>query len=629
LLQRTQNTVGNMTKMGSPYLESGESLILTTDRVSVNTVQYDMLLTTRYLILVDARYAQFQPQMIPLLTIQSVKGGKTANGELVITLFFTETGSSGKSESMVLLFSQQPGEQRKRERDDWLKTLMGLIVSVRQESSYESIATADPEIGIRPSKRRQISPDIPHPYTKVVETRPAQIELIIIPDEPESPVFSEEIQELPEIYFPGEETQSEVTPAPCATVETPGDSQEMTESPDAISLPFPVLEETLSASQEVAESPDIILPSLHGIEGTSVDSQEASGLAFEEIPGSPEADSGEQKRVSVSLLAAVKSLISPKERTGLPDSVLTPLPGLEETRVAALEMTGSPFPLLPPEVPEIVASPYTQEEKAEPILPHETSTIEEKPGASQEDTGYPDLPNSPDPVTVESTAVLGQDSQLAEQVSFEAGNGDESVQQPSPGENPPSPGSPPPSAGPGSRLLTFIAVAAIILIILGIAGVVVFYPQNLTAPLVEPTPLPTQTIQQTLQPTLVIPLPTAVIIPTTGVWVRVDYPRSYYGLVGNSGSMRGVTGSGDQVYKIYESEGIVQVQVQKTDNTGDTLTVEIYRDGKVIGNRSVSIPRGSVELLIDAKTGNPPAMTPVVTPSSNQTGSNVGRIMYF
>jgi hypothetical protein len=93
--------------------------------------------------------------------------------------------------------------------------------------------------------------------------------------------------------------------------------------------------------------------------------------------------------------------------------------------------------------------------------------------------------------------------------------------------------------------------------------------------------------------------------------------------------MRGVTGSGDQVYKIYESEGIVQAQIQKTDNTGDTLTVEIYRDGKVIGNRSVSIPMGSIELLIDAKTGNPPAMTPVVTPSVNETGSNVGRIMYF
>jgi len=36
-----------MAKMGNPYLESGESLILTTDRVRVNTVQYDVLLTTR------------------------------------------------------------------------------------------------------------------------------------------------------------------------------------------------------------------------------------------------------------------------------------------------------------------------------------------------------------------------------------------------------------------------------------------------------------------------------------------------------------------------------------------------------------------------------------------------------
>ena len=67
-----------MAKTGSPYLESGESLILTTDRVSVNTVQYDVLLTTRYLILVDVRYAQFQPQMIPLLTMFFVSFGSSS-----------------------------------------------------------------------------------------------------------------------------------------------------------------------------------------------------------------------------------------------------------------------------------------------------------------------------------------------------------------------------------------------------------------------------------------------------------------------------------------------------------------------------------------------------------------------
>ena len=617
-----------MAKKGSPYLESGESLILTTDRVSVNTVQYDVLLTTRYLILVDVRYAQFHPQMIPLLTIQSVKGGKTANGELAITLFFADTGSSSTSESMVLLFSQQPGEQRKRERDEWLKTLMGLLVSARQENSYDSITTADPEIGIRPSMRHPNAPDIPHPYTKVVDTRPAQIELIIIPDEPESPVFSEEKQKLPDIAFPGEETESEVTPAPCAMEETPVVSQDRPESPDTILPPAPIIEETAIDSQEPTESPDTLLTPVPVVEETAIGSHEAVSRdtplvpAFEEVPGDEEADSGSPKTVSVSLLAAVKSLSSPQGRSGVPDTGFPPLPDIEETPVASRGVMGSPDTLLPPEASKIVAYSSIQEEKPEQILPPETSTVQEKPGASQDDTVCTDLPTSPEPVTVESPAVSRQDSPHSEPVPPEAGNGDESVQQSAPEATLPSPVSPPPSAGPGSRRQTFIAVAVIIFIVLGIAGVMVFYPQNPTAPGTEPTLLPTPTIQQT-------PQPTPVIIPPTGVWVRVSYPRSYYGWVGNTGSLRGVNGSGDQIYKIPVIDGFVQAQIFKSDNSGDTLTVEVYRDGDVISVRNVSIPMGSIELLIDAKTGNPPGMTPMVTPSGNQTGSNGGRIMYF
>ena len=616
-----------MAKKGSPYLESGESLILTTDRISVNTVQYDVLLTTRYLILVDVRYAQFHPQMIPLLTIQSVKGGKTANGELAITLFFADTGSSSTSESMVLLFSQQPGEQRKRERDEWLKTLMGLLVSARQENSYDSITTADPEIGIRPSMRHPNAPDIPHPYTKVVESRPAHIELVIIPDEPES-VFSEEKQKLPDIAFPEEETESEVTPAPCAMEETPVVSQDRPESPDTILPPAPIIEETAIDSQEPTESPDTLLTPVPVVEETAIGSHEAVSRdtalapAFEEVPGDEEADSGSPKTVSVSLLAAVKSLSSPQGRSGVPDTGFPPLPEIEETPVASRGVMGSPDTLLPPEASKIVASSYKQEEKPEPILPPETSTVQEKPGASQNDTVSPDLPTSPEPLTGESPAVPRQDSQHSEPVPPEAGTGDESVQQSAPEVTPPAPVSPPPSVGPGSRRQTFIAVAVIIFIVLGIAGVMVFYPQNPTAPGTEPTLLPTPTIQQT-------PQPTPVIIPPTGVWVRVSYPRSYYGWVGNTGSLRGVNGSGDQIYKIPVIDGFVQAQIFKSDNSGDTLTVEVYRDGDVISVRNVSIPMGSIELLIDAKTGNPPGMTPMVTPSGNQTGSNGGRIMYF
>ncbi|MDD1698320.1 MAG: hypothetical protein LUQ36_08150 [Methanoregula sp.] len=597
-----------MAKTGIPYLESGESLILTTDRIRVNTVQYDLLLTTRNLILVDVRYAQFQPKMIPLLTIQSVKGGKTANGELVITLFFTETASSGGSESMVLLFSQQPGEQRKRERDEWLKNLMGLIVSVRQETSYEGVTTVEPEIGIRPSQRHQIAPEIPHPFTKVVESRPDRIELIIIPDEPES-LVTEEIQEIPEMSFPQERTGPEFTPQPGTMEEIQGVFGDQTESAGTLLSQVTGTEEIPVASQEVPGSPDttsvlempVIVETVpfHTEESESQETTD-SVLAHEKIPCGEGADSESPATVSVSLLAAVKSLCSPSGVSGGADTCLTTYPGSEDPSGASPDGMG------------LSDTPALQQ----------TSKTWEQPLASPEEFVSPDLPPSLDPLTVASPLVPQKDPPCPEPLPPEAGTKDQQVQQTAPEETPPPQGSPPTPAGHGSRRLTFIAVAAIVLVILGIAGVMVLYPQNMADSGIEPTPLPTPTIQQT-------PQPTPVIIPPDGVWVKVRYPHSYYGWVGNTGSIRGVTGSGDQIFRIPEIEGIVQVQMYKQDNSGDTLSVEIYRDGKVISLRNVSTPMGSLELLIDAKTGLPPAMTPVVTPTSNQTGSNVGRIMYF
>jgi hypothetical protein len=108
------------------------------------------------------------------------------------------------------------------------------------------------------------------------------------------------------------------------------------------------------------------------------------------------------------------------------------------------------------------------------------------------------------------------------------------------------------------------------------------------------------------------------------VWVRVVYPRNYYGRLGNPGSLREVNGSGDRLYKMIENIRLVQVQMYKTDNSGDVLTVEIYRDGKVITHRTTSSPMGFIELLIDVKTGNPPGITPVITQSANQTTTQAG-----
>ena len=250
------------------------------------------------------------------------------------------------------------------------------------------------------------------------------------------------------------------------------------------------------------------------------------------------------------------------------------------------------------------------------ILPHEAITTNENSIASQGTI----TPVIPEPVQDESPAVPGRES-LAETVLPEGGSGSDGLRQ-SPPEAPlPPPGLSPPSAGPGSHRTSFTAVAVIVMIILGIPGVMVLYPQTPVAPAAEPTPLPTPAMQQT-------PEPTPVMVPSTGVWVRVDYPHTFAGWVGNTGAVRAVNGSGNQIYAIPERDGIVQAQVHKTDNSGDTLSVEVYRDGNVINQRNVSIPMGSIDLLVDAKTGNPPGLTPVITPTANQTSSGA-RIMYF
>ena len=112
--QTTQFTNATVEEMSSPYLKRGESIILTTDRVSINSLLYEVLLTTRHLIHVDARYDQFLPQKIPLSSILSVKGGKIATGEPVITLIFSDNDNLSGSGPMVLYLYPATGRTKKK-----------------------------------------------------------------------------------------------------------------------------------------------------------------------------------------------------------------------------------------------------------------------------------------------------------------------------------------------------------------------------------------------------------------------------------------------------------------------------------------------------------------------------------
>ena len=112
-----------------------------------------------------------------------------------------------------------------------------------------------------------------------------------------------------------------------------------------------------------------------------------------------------------------------------------------------------------------------------------------------------------------------------------------------------------------------------------------------------------------ITPSITVELPSPVLIPQSGLWVRVNSTSPYLGQAGNPDLLKPVSGTGNQIYKILNSNGIVQVDVKKQDNSGSSLSVEIYNDGYLLASRTVTAPMGSIDLLIDSRTGYPPGFT--------------------
>jgi hypothetical protein len=107
--------------MGNPYLNRDETIILTTQRIRINSTLTDVMLTNQRLILVDPGHAQFRPQTIPLTTIETVMTGEDADGNPVISLSLSALTPQGATQSKELIFSQKASGERKQERDEWVK----------------------------------------------------------------------------------------------------------------------------------------------------------------------------------------------------------------------------------------------------------------------------------------------------------------------------------------------------------------------------------------------------------------------------------------------------------------------------------------------------------------------------
>jgi hypothetical protein len=176
-----------------------------------------------------------------------------------------------------------------------------------------------------------------------------------------------------------------------------------------------------------------------------------------------------------------------------------------------------------------------------------------------------------------------------------------------------------PRAQPASKNRTVIAAAAVVVVVIAVAVMVYLVAPSLfgrgTTPLPPVTPAPTAalTTAPTPVPTTIATLPQTapvttvpttiadVAVPQTGVWVKVKYTGSYTGSAGAPGRFRDISDKGNHVYQIPARDEIVTATIQKVDNSGNKLTVEIYNEGALIKSGSVSAPKGTVAISADLR----------------------------
>jgi hypothetical protein len=633
--------------MDNPYLNRGESIILTT-RLSLDSVPFDALLTTERLILIDDRYSRFQPRTIMLTTVISVRSGKMSTEEPVIMLSLTQT--EGEPQPLNLVFSQQYGEKRSQERDNWVKKIMELRVLQVQNATPVEILPVSHEPGMHPSVRRWVAPEKIRPHRNVAAPPQEPIPLVVIPDEPEvpEPDKSEENVVFKEpVDFSGS-----------ADIEWPvirGIKEELPEN----SSSEPLVEN---------ESSDLY--------------QESFNLnPLPDEPETPEPDKSEEnvvfkEPVDFSGSADIEWPVIPEIKSALPENLSSEPPVENESSALSQEPASqdflqrpevADFPVIPTEepesssgiFPELVSerdsrSPFSNEEEQErsiqivlqPLktpghdafndsnkvenyeessVPAEIHETLAKPQFSvplaekiENPVFFPHPENASDQQALEETPATQTFSQQSELETVVTG-----------GESNGKPISPAPVFGlPGSfrhpEQKIIINACIILVSILLLTGGIMILSSHLFKdnrivgePVINSTPIIEQI--STIPP---------VLVPQTDLWVRINFSGYYTGKVGNPDFLQPVSGTGDQFYKILNSDDLVQVAVEKQDNSGNPLSVEVYKEGILIYTRTITAPMGSIELLIDAKTARPPGITVNVTAVGNRSGS-AGRLEYF
>jgi len=552
--------------MSVPYLNRGESIVLTTHRVSLDSAVYDAMLTNERLILMDSMNDRIEPKILAFLSIITVKGGRASSGDPAIVLTLEEPNSFTGSGRASIIFTQNPGEKRKHERELWVKELIQLVIKAREREAQKEVVPTGKKTGIQPSVRRWEAPEPLRPHSSVTGPSPQTPEPVVITDEEPDPIefFLEAHTANAGGQIPArfEDPQNAVSAVPPPVREdgpdheVPVDAREIRQEPEPVPEDSPA-DETVSPDPfaGIRISPPQPEPvkeyesheSFTGIVEAAAGSLQAGNqdekIPMTEIP--PETDSQEPEP-AYSQEPVIRKTASPKDIHSVGNRSTLPPP---LTPGEKREMPGTYTPEIP--VPIIIAD----------------DDGPEKTGPGRE--------------TMTGTA---------------------------------------PKRMPVAVIAAVILVALITL--LGATFLISIYfqesPYDNTVVTIAPSAHVTQ------EP-VIVPADTQ----PTGVRVRVIYPHQFTGTIGNPGLVRQVSGTGNQVFPVLMTKSVVQATVQKQDYSGDTLTVEIYENSTLLASRSVTAPMGEVNLLIDTTTAAAPGMSTETLSTDGRSLLGNGSLIYY
>lgn len=163
--------------MSYPELYSDERVVLQAQNVKVKSVSFELVLTTRRLVLIDIKKGSIPPQEINLATLKDVESGENAIRDPTITISIITI--SGNTRQMVLTFSKTSGGERRRECEDWVKalrqnittTIYHPVTQVPALKENEPAPAAQPPV---PASRRMEAPNSPPPKKKIEIARPTK-----------------------------------------------------------------------------------------------------------------------------------------------------------------------------------------------------------------------------------------------------------------------------------------------------------------------------------------------------------------------------------------------------------------------------------------------------------------------